>query len=105
MKWQTECEKAYSLVVPYLRTILIKKLIDRGVPIRRASKIVGLSITSYEKHIKDDKIKKILMNEDINDMLDALANRLYSGDKIEPTTFCLVCSATRKIFDLPPCIF
>jgi predicted transcriptional regulator len=105
MKWQTECEKAYSLVVPYLRTILIKKLIDRGVPIRRASKIVGLSITSYEKHIKDDKIKKIMMNDDINDMLDALASRLYSGDKIEPTTFCLVCSATRKIFDLSPCIF
>ncbi|AWR98282.1 transcriptional regulator [Acidianus sulfidivorans JP7] len=103
MKWQTQCEIAYIKVVPFIRSALIKKLVEKGMPLRKASKSVGLSITSYEKHVNDKNLQLLEKNDDINDMIDALANRIYSGEKIDPITFCIICSNSRKILGLTPC--
>lgn len=105
MKWQTPCEIAYVEIVPYIRSALVKKLLQKGVSVRRACKEVGLSVTAFEKHRYDKKVEILEENEDVNDMLDAIANRIYSGDRIEPMTFCIICSQSRKVLGLGPCYF
>lgn len=103
MKWRTPCEVAYVTIVPYIRVLLIKKLIEKGVPVRKACKSVGLSVTSFERHKTSKNIELLEKDEDINDMIEALANRVYSGDKVEPITFCIICSSARKLFGLSSC--
>ncbi|ARM76060.1 transcriptional regulator [Acidianus manzaensis] len=105
MKWETQCEIAYVKVVPFIRSAIIKKLVEKGMPLRKASKSVGLSITSYEKHVNSKNIEVLEKDDNISDMIDALANRIYSGEKIDPITFCILCSSSRKLLGLEPCNF
>ncbi|WP_253823165.1 transcriptional regulator [Acidianus sp. RZ1] len=104
MKWKTNCEEAYEKIVPYLRTAIVKKLAEEGLSIRSATSLVGVSITSYEKHVNDERVEKILKDEELNDMVTSLSSRLRTGDRVESVTFCLLCSKSRKIFGLEPCL-
>ncbi|QKQ99544.1 transcriptional regulator [Metallosphaera tengchongensis] len=104
MKWETPCEQAFNVVIPNLRVALIRKLVERGIPVKKSTKIVGLSATSYEKRVKnEEKLKMIFNDPEVGDMLEALAYRIASGEKIEEISFCILCSKTRRIFGLPPC--
>ncbi len=103
MKWETPCEQGFTVVVPYLRAALIQRMVERGVKVKKATKLVGLSATSYEKHQKSIKVKEILSDPVVSDMLESLVGRLVAGDRVEETSFCLLCSNSRKIFGLPPC--
>lgn len=105
MKLATPCEEAFKVEVPVLRTAIAKTLIDRGVPVVKASRIVGISATTYEKNIKEkeEEVKKVLMDEEVVDMIDALVGRILANQTIETTTFCLLCSKARKLFNLSPC--
>ncbi|WP_238025320.1 MULTISPECIES: transcriptional regulator [Metallosphaera] len=105
MKWETPCEQAFNTVVPYLRVAIMRRLVDRKVPVKRAAKLIGLSATSYEKRVKDEmKLKTLLSDPEISDMIDGVASRIISGERVEETTFCLLCSRSREIFGLPPCM-
>ena len=105
MKWETPCEQAFNTVVPYLRVAIMRRLVERKVPVKRAAKLIGLSATSYEKRVKDEsKLKSLLGNPDISDMIDGVVIRIISGERVEETTFCLLCSKSREVFGLPPCM-
>jgi len=105
MKLTTPCEEAYKTTIPVLRTAIARGLIERGMPVVKASKIVGISATTYEKNIKEksEEIEKLLSDEEIKDMIEALVGRILGNQTIESTSFCLLCSKSRKIFNLQPC--
>ncbi|AWS00231.1 hypothetical protein [Metallosphaera hakonensis] len=104
MKWETPCEQAFSTVVPYLRVAIMRKLVERKIPVKKASRIIGLSATSYEKRVKDEQRLNLLIKDpDISDMIEGIVSRIMSGEKVEETSFCLLCSRSRKLFGLPPC--
>ncbi|MEL9970895.1 MULTISPECIES: transcriptional regulator [Metallosphaera] len=103
MKWLTPCEEAFNTVVPYIRVAIMRKLVERGVPVKRASKIVGLSATSYEKRIKEEKLNLLFTDREIMDMIEGLVTRIISGDSVEETSLCILCSKSRKTFGLPGC--
>ena len=106
MKVTTPCEEAYRITIPVLRTAIAKELIERGMPVIKASKIVGISATTYEKNIKEKngEIEKVLSDEEIKDMIEALVGRILANQTIESTSFCLLCSKTsKKIFNLQSC--
>ncbi|BFH73897.1 transcriptional regulator [Sulfurisphaera javensis] len=105
MKLATPCEEAFKVEVPILRTAIAKTLVERGMPVVKASKIVGISATTYEKNIKEKKeeVEKVLMDEEIRDMIEALAGRILANQTVETTSFCMLCATARKLFNLPPC--
>lgn len=106
MKIVTPCEEAYKVTIPVLRAAIAKELVERGMPVVRASKIVGISATTYEKNIKEKRgeIEKVLSDDEIKDMIDALVGRILANQTIESTSFCLLCSkVSRKIFGLTAC--
>jgi len=105
MKLTTPCEEAYKTTIPVLRATIARELVERGMPVVKASKIVGISATTYEKNIKEksEEIEKLLSDEEIKDMIEALVGRILGNQTIESTSFCLLCSKTRKIFNLQPC--
>lgn len=78
-------------------------MVERGVKVKRATRVVGLSATSYEKHLRSPKVKEILSDPVVLDMLESLVARLVAGDRVEETSFCLLCSNARRVFGLPPC--
>jgi len=104
-KITTPCEDAFKIVVPVLRLAIAKRLIEKGVPVVKASKEVGISATTYEKQIKmkEEQVKKVNSDEEVSDMLDSLVGRILSGQTVESTSFCILCSRSRRIFNLPPC--
>ncbi|BCU70951.1 transcriptional regulator [Stygiolobus caldivivus] len=104
-KLTTPCEDAFREVVPVLRIAIAKRLIERGIPVVKASKEVGISATTYEKQIKNKKeeVKKVISDEEINDMIESLVGRILSGQTVESTSFCILCSKSRRLFNLPPC--
>ena len=101
----TPCEDAFREVVPVLRIAIAKRLIERGTPVVKASKEVGISATTYEKQIKNKReaVKKVISDEEINDMIESLVGRILSGQTVESTSFCILCSRSRRLFNLPPC--
>ena len=101
----TPCEEAYREVVPVLRLAIAKRLIEKGVPVIRAAKEVGISATTYEKQIKikEEMIKRVLNDEEIGDMIDALVGRILGKQTIDSLSFCILCSRSRRLFNLPPC--
>lgn len=105
MKLITPCEEAFKVEIPVLRTAIAKILIERGVPVVKASKLVGISATTYEKNVKEksENIKKIMSDEEIKDMIYALVGRILANQTVESTSFCLLCAKARKIFNLPRC--
>lgn len=106
MKISTPCEEAYKITVPALRTAIAKELIERGLSVVKASKIVGISAATYEKNIKEKsgEIEKILSDEEIRDMIEALVSRILANQTIESTSFCFICSkVSKKIFNLQSC--
>lgn len=105
MKITTPCEEAYRVEVPVLRIAIAKKLIERGMPVVKAAKTVGISATTYEKQIKEkwEEVRKVLEDEEVGDMIESLVGRILSNQLIEPTSFCLLCSRARRLFDLTPC--
>ncbi|BAB65856.1 transcriptional regulator [Sulfurisphaera tokodaii] len=105
MKLATPCEEAFRIEVPILRMAIAKRLVERGMPVVKASKISGISATTYEKNIKEkrEEIEKLLKDEEIRDIIDALVGRILANQTIESTSFCILCSRARKLFNLKPC--
>ncbi|BDB97976.1 hypothetical protein [Saccharolobus caldissimus] len=106
MKTTTYCEDAYFNIVPVLKTVIIMKMVEKGISLRDATKHVNLSVTAYERHRKNDvdKIEKIYRDEEIKDMINSLAIRLMNNERIDPISFCILCSKSRRLFNLPLCI-
>lgn len=103
MEWKTYCEESYAKVIPYLRTAIIKSLVKKGIPVKKAVKLVGISTTAYERHVNDKKVNMILQDEELGDMIEGITSRLSSGEVVEATSFCILCSKSRKVFGLQPC--
>ncbi|QGA69293.1 hypothetical protein [Sulfolobus sp. E11-6] len=105
MHYSTFCEDGYINVVPALKVTLIMSLLSKGLSLRDACKYVNMSITAYERHKKDsmDKIQKIRENREISEMIDALTTKMINKEKIDPMMFCLICSKSRRLFNLPVC--
>ncbi|AAK41359.1 hypothetical protein SULI_10630 [Saccharolobus solfataricus] len=105
MRYSTYCEDGYINIVPALKVALIISLLSKGQPLREACRCVNMSITAYERHKKDsvEKIQKIREDKEISQMIDSLSSRIINKEKIDPMLFCLVCSKSRRLFNLPVC--
>ncbi|ACP37887.1 hypothetical protein [Saccharolobus islandicus] len=105
MRYSTFCEDGYVNVVPALKVMLVMSLLSKGLSLREACKSVNMSITAYERHKKDsmDKIQKIREDREISNMINSLSTRIINKEKIDPAMFCLVCSKSRRLFNLPVC--
>ncbi|MCI2414520.1 MAG: transcriptional regulator [Candidatus Aramenus sp.] len=105
MELKTYCEESYVNVVPFLRAAIIKALTRRGFPVKKAVKVLGVSTTAYERHACDERVDRILNDEELGDMVEALASRILVGERIEPSTFCVLCTRSRKLFGLKECTY
>ncbi len=105
METRTFCEESYAYVVPYLRAAIIKTLTRRGLAVKKAVKALGVSTTAYERHSNDERVNKIINDEELGDMVEGLASRILAGEKVDPSTFCVLCAKTRKVLGLRDCTY
>ncbi|MEW9492081.1 MAG: transcriptional regulator [Candidatus Aramenus sulfurataquae] len=105
MEIKTYCEESYVNVVPFLRAAIIKTLTRRGLPVKKAVNVLGVSTTAYERHAQDERVDKIIKDEELGDMVEALASRILVGERIEPSTFCILCAKSRRLFGLKGCTY
>jgi len=102
-KFTLKCEESFYKVVPPLRNALVDRLMEKGLSLKRASSIAGISVVTYEKNKKkfEKEIAILKSNEEMNEMLELTSMKYVN--RIDEGPFCVMCSMARVVLDLEKC--
>ncbi len=96
------CETIVVQVLPTVRSLLAKKLDEKGFKNKKIAGLMGLTpaaVTQYLNKARGDKTKILMNNKPVNAMIDEVANKMVDG-KLSPaeemTAFCDICKEVRK---------
>ncbi len=98
-----KCEESFYKVVPPLRIALVEKLIEKGVSISKATRIVGISVVTYEKNRKryEKEVTTLKGNPELNEMLEITSIKYLN--KVDEGPFCVMCTVARFALGLEKC--
>ena len=100
---QLPCEAGVNTVVPAIRALLSKKLVEQyGMNESQTATILGLSQSAISRYKSKNRgnILKIDLDNEVQELIDQMIKLLLYGDSLETfkilDIFCQTCSIVRE---------